>query len=344
MASTSVESVSVASTSVASTSVASTSVESASVESASNEWISELLLGMRLSGLDYRRFQMAPPFGIRFDIQSSCAQFHFIAQGPVFLNTPDAGVLRLESGDAVLLPRGGHHQLLSSQDVKCRDINGIETIPLCEAFSCVTDCPDGTCRSRDVRIFSGRMTFDLGGMHPLISLMPRVMHVGTLLARYPEVLPMLEAMERESRLERVGAAGILARLADVVAACIVRGWVECGCGDVGGWLAALRDPRLGAVIAAVHREPGRDWSVASMAAEMGSSRSVFAQRFREALGISPLNYVTQLRMRLASQWITEKDMSIDQVAWQLGYGSQAAFSRAFKRATGKTPGSLRHPA
>ncbi|ALM52247.1 AraC family transcriptional regulator [Halomonas huangheensis] len=309
---------------------------------ASSEWISELLLGMRLAGLEYRRIQMAPPFGVRFDTLSSCAQFHFVAQGPVFLSTAGTDDLRLDSGDAVLLPRGGGHQLLSSQDVASRDIDAIEAIPVCDAFSCVTECPQDSCRSQDVRIFSGRMKFDLGGMHPLISLMPRVMHVGTLLSRYPEVLPMLEAMERESRLERVGAAAILSRLADVVAACIVRAWVECGCGDVGGWVEALRDPRLGGVIAAVHREPGRDWSVASMAVEMGSSRSVFAERFRDALGVSPLHYVTQLRMRLARQWITEKSMSIDQVAWRLGYGSQAAFSRAFKRATGQTPGSLRH--
>ena len=85
---------------------------------------------------------------------------------------------------------------------------------------------------------------------------------------------MLEAMAREASLKRAGSAGILSRLADVVAASIVRGWVECGCGDIGGWVEALRDPRLGKVIAAVHREPGRDWTVATMAAEAGSSRSL----------------------------------------------------------------------
>nr|WP_281504071.1 MULTISPECIES: AraC family transcriptional regulator [Chromohalobacter] len=74
---------------------------------------------------------------------------------------------------------------------------------------------------------------------------------------------------------------------------------------------------------------------------MGSSRSVFAERFRGSLGVSPLGYVTQLRMRLATQWIAEKQLSIEQVAWRLGYGSQAAFSRAFKRSTGQTPGAVR---
>ncbi|MBP0574551.1 cupin domain-containing protein, partial [Mycobacterium tuberculosis] len=90
--------------------------------------------------------------------------------------------------------------------------------------------------------------------------MPEILFAGTLLERYPEILPMLQAMEREARDARAGFAGILARLADVVSAFIVRAWVECGCGDASGWIAALRDPRLGRVIAALHRDPGRDWT------------------------------------------------------------------------------------
>ncbi|NRB55940.1 MAG: AraC family transcriptional regulator [Salinicola sp.] len=306
----------------------------------SSEWINELLLGMRLSGLNYRCVQMAPPFGIRFDTNSQCAQFHFVAQGPVMLRLGDEEQV-LETGDAVLLPRGGQHCLLSSPEVESRDIGQIGALPLCAGFSCVGEGSPTDGGVPPVRLFSGCMQFDLGGMQPLIPMMPAVMHVGTLLSRYPEMLPMLEAMARESGLERAGAAGILSRLADVVAASIVRGWVECGCAEVGGWVEALRDPRLGRVIAAVHRDPGRDWTVAAMAAEMGSSRSVFAARFRSSLGISPLGYVTQLRMCLATQWIAERQVSIEQVAERLGYGSQAAFSRAFKRATGKTPGTIR---
>ena len=310
-------------------------------EISSSEWINELMLGMRLSGLSYRHVQVAPPFGIRFDADANCAQFHFIARGAVILRLGGEEQV-LETGDAILLPRGGEHCLLSSPEVMSRDIEQIDSLPVCDNFSCVNECPDIADGAPSVRLFSGCMQFDLGGMQPLVSMMPDVMHVGTLLSRYPEVLPMLEAMAREASLKRAGSAGILSRLADVVAASIVRGWVECGCGDIGGWVEALRDPRLGKVIAAVHREPGRDWTVATMAAEAGSSRSVFAERFRSSLGISPLGYVTQLRMRLATRWIAERQLSIDQIAWRLGYGSQAAFSRAFKRSTGQTPGRLKH--
>jgi AraC-like DNA-binding protein len=306
--------------------------------------VSELLLGMRLYGLRYNRIQIAPPFGIGFGTMEARAQFHFIAQGPVFLRTAHGALHALGTGDAVFLPRGGPHDLLSAPGLPSRDIATFQTDTLCPAVCAITDCPDHTCRTKDTLIFSGCMEFDLGGMHPLVRLMPEVMLVGTLLSRQPEILPMLEAMEREARTERAGFAGILARLADVVAASIVRGWVECGCGDATGWIEALRDPRLGRVIAALHREPGRNWTVAELAAEMGSSRSVFAERFLAVTGLTPLRYLTELRMRLAAQWMGRDHMSIETIAQRLGYGSQAAFSRAFKRITGHSPGAVRNAA
>ena len=303
--------------------------------------VSELLLGMRLTGLNYRRIQMTAPFGLGFGAVEGRAQFHFVARGPLFLRTGDKTVHALDTHDAVLLPRGGPHDLVSAPDLASRDVVTYEANPLCASVGAIMSCDTDACRSKDALIFSGCMEFDLGGMHPLVALMPEVMRVGTLLGRQPEILPMLEAMERETRMERAGFAGILARLADVVAASIVRGWVECGCGDATGWVDALRDPRLGRVIAALHREPGREWTVAELAAEMGSSRSVFAERFLEVTGMTPVRYLTELRMRLAAQWIGRDRMPIEAAAHRLGYGSQAAFSRAFKRVIGRPPGAAR---
>jgi len=159
--------------------------------------------------------------------------------------------------------------------------------------------------------------------------------------RYPGLVPILTTMEREVSAARVGFAGILARLADVVAAMVVRGWVECACGNASGLVAALRDPRLAGALLALHQQPGRDWTVAQLAERCNTSRSVFADRFQVTIGMTPLRYVTELRMRLASQWLTLERLPIEEVAQRLGYTSQAAFSRAFKRVTGKTPGLSR---
>ncbi|WP_349261762.1 AraC family transcriptional regulator [Geminicoccus sp.] len=306
--------------------------------------VSELLMGMRLQGVRYRRIEVTPPFGISFGREEGRAQFHFVVRGEPVLRSPGGGVHALAPGSAVLLPRGGAHDLLSAPDLPSRDIASFAQDCLCRTVSTVQWCDSEACRSKNTVIFSGSMELDLGSMHPLVALMPEVMSVGTLLARYPEILPMLEAMEREAQGERAGFAGILARLADVVAAFIVRGWVECGCGDASGWVEALRDPRLGRVIAAVHRDPGRRWTVAELAAEMGSSRSVFAERFLAMTGMTPVRYLTELRMRLAAQWIGRDRVPIETAAYRLGYGSQAAFSRAFKRVVGQPPGMVRTPA
>ncbi|PPB83763.1 AraC-like DNA-binding protein [Mycetohabitans endofungorum] len=93
----------------------------------------------------------------------------------------------------------------------------------------------------------------------------------------------------------------------------------------------------------MHREPGRNWTVAELAAQTGCSRSVFTQRFVVATGMTPVRYLTQLRMRLAAQWVAQDRQQIESVAYRLGYGSLAAFSRAFKRMNGRPPGALRAP-
>ena len=305
--------------------------------------ISELLLGMRLHGVNYHRVKLTPPFGLGFHAVNDHAQFHFVAQGPVHVRTEDGTLHVLQTDDAVLLPRGGRHDLLSAPDIHSRDIACFEKVVLCDDVCSVCDGAGMLCGGQDTLIFSGCMEFDLGGMHPLVGLMPEVMRVDTLLDRYPEIRPMLDAMEREARSQRAGSAAILARLADVVAAYIVRGWVECGCGDAAGWIDALRDPRLGRVIAALHRDPGRNWTLDDLAAEMGRSRAVFSERFLAATGTTPHRYLTDLRMRLAAKWIGRDRLPIGDVAERLGYGSQAAFSRAFKRTTGQSPGAARMP-
>lgn len=310
--------------------------------SSSADLISELLAGMRLQGLRYHRLRLTPPFGVRFgEGGTPRAHFHFVARGRAYLRGEDGDLSELSQGTAVLMPRDGPHALLSEPALPCRHITGFDAAALCDAVDDVQSCDPDTCRSQDTLIFSGCMELDLGSLHPLVSLMPAVMRVDPQADQQSELLPILEAMEQEVCGQRAGFAGILTRLAEVVAAAIIRSWVECGCGDASGWVEALRDPRLGRVIAALHREPGQHWTVESMAAEMGVSRSVFAERFLAVTGITPLRYVTELRMRLASQWLTRERLPVEDVAERLGYGSQAAFSRAFKRTTGHSPGAYR---
>ena len=305
--------------------------------------MSELLLDMRFRGVQYRRIEITPPFGLSFGTEPGRAHFHFVAAGTVFLRDAAGDVHAVSPGTAILLPNGGAHQVLSAEDLSARDIASFPAVPVCDGLCDISACAgDRGCPDNAI-IFSSCMRFELGGMQSLVRLMPPVMLVGTLTDRHPEILAILKAMEAEVCGRRVGFAGILARLADVVAAVIVRSWVECGCSGGSGLVDALRDPRLARAIAAMHREPGRAWTVAALATEAGCSRSVFAERFQALTGLPPLRYVAELRMRLASQWIGQDGVAIDTVAGSLGYASQAAFSRAFKRVTGHPPGAARLP-
>ncbi|MBD1555151.1 AraC family transcriptional regulator [Pseudomonas typographi] len=307
----------------------------------SSDLISELLTGMRLRGVQYRRIETGPSFGLSFGAKPGHAYFHFLAVGAAILRTDDGTLHPLTAGNAVFIPQGGAHQLVSSPDLPAQDIGSFEAAPLGDTVCAVNACPTSGITPSTI-LFYGCMAFDLGGMQGLGRLMPGLMVVDATGERYPGLLPILAAMKLEICSGRIGFAGILARLADVVASMIVRGWVECGCDNASGLVAALRDPRLARAILALHRHPGRDWTVAELAAQCHTSRSVFAERFQATIGTPPLRYATELRMRLASQWLTQDKQPIEAVAQRLGYTSQAAFSRAFKRIMGVPPGASRH--
>jgi len=301
--------------------------------------ISELLRGMRLSGVKYRRIEASSPFGVAFGSAPGKAQFHFVSRGTAVLRMESGATFTLGNGDALFIPNGNAHALLSDEKACVTPLAALPSEPICGDVSAVSceACPD----SASTVIFSGCMDFELGGMQPLIKAMPEVMMVSRLMSTWPEIHPLLAAMERESMTRQVGFAGILARLADVVAALIVRGWVEAGCGKASGWVQVLRDPRLSRAIYAMHQQPGVNWSVAALAKEAGTSRSVFAERFLSATGTTPAKYLSELRMRLAIQYINHEQQAIETVALRLGYSSLAAFSRAFKRIVGHSPGALR---
>jgi len=240
----------------------------------------------------------------------------------------------------VFMPQGEEHQLLSDVSCSFQHIDTFGSAPLGEAVSGINTCPSSHPTPSTV-LFYGCMEFDLGGMQGLGKLMPQAIVVEANEQIYPGLVPVLGAMKSEICSGRAGFAGILARLAEVAAAMIVRGWIENGSENAAGLIAALRDPRLARAILAIHRDTSREWSVAELAAQSHVSRSVFAERFKSIIGIPPQRYAREVRMRIAGHWITHDKISIDTVALRLGYASQAAFSRAFKRINGYPPGAMR---
>jgi AraC-like DNA-binding protein len=302
--------------------------------------LTRILLGLRLDGVEYGRCLVRAPWALRFPAQRD-ARFHFVASGGAWLRLPGSDWLRLDPGDAVLLPRGSAHELASAPDLPATDIAALARVPVSEQVYLVRDgAPDAGDAPSDL-LFCGSMRFNLDPLHPLMALMPDLMRAGELALRDPGVPALLDAMEREVALDRIGSCGILARLADVLAASIIRAWVECACNDATGWLAAVHCPGIGKVLAAIHAEPERDWSVPALAELMGASRSRFAEAFTKTVGESPARYVAKVKMFQARHWIAQEGMRVAVAASRLGYDSEASFSRAFKRVIGQPPSAVR---
>lgn len=302
--------------------------------------LTDILRGLRLDGVDYARCEMREPWGIQFPARAA-AWFHFIGRRDCWLMEPSGEWVQLRAGDAVLLPRGAAHVLASEPETKVWPVKGFEAEEVCKNVYCMSNeamCGEGR---PGTLLFFGSMYFNIDSLHPLLGMMPDVMRTHELEAYEPAIPHLLEAMAREVTMERVGSGGILARLADVLAATVIRSWVERGCGDSSGWIAAVRDREIGRVLAAIHLDPSREWTVETLARMMGASRSGFAERFATIVGETPARYVTQVRMHQARQWLVRDRMKISVVATRLGYESDAAFSRAFKRVIGSPPSHFR---
>jgi AraC-like DNA-binding protein len=188
----------------------------------------------------------------------------------------------------------------------------------------------------------GGVRFEDPAAHPLVALMPDVLHIrasddgqGNLLRQ------MLDAMGTEALNPRPGGTTVMLRLADILVIHAVRSWLDSGAEERTGWLGALRDPQVGRALVLMHRQPERDWTVATLAAGVHMSRSVFSDRFTALVGAPPLLYLTRWRMHLASRWLREERTSLAEVASRLGYESEPSFSRAFKRHIGVAPGAVR---
>ncbi len=148
-------------------------------------------------------------------------------------------------------------------------------------------------------------------------------------------------MASEAGELRPGGEAVITRLGDILVIQAIRAWLESDPAAHTGWLGALRDPQIGCAIAHIHRDPARNWTVAALAHELAMSRSAFAARFTELVGEPVMSYVARWRMHVAVAALKEETVTVGQLADRLGYRSEAAFSRAFKRVIGSSPGAIR---
>jgi AraC-like DNA-binding protein len=307
------------------------------VDSNAPDSLSEILQDLRLAGASYCRTELSSPWGIEFARQNR-AQFHFVTEGHCWLrmDADDPGPQRLLAGDLVLFPRGTNHLL---SDRRRGHTTPLEQLPREQVNKTTNRLRNGGGGARTLLVCCSFAIGDPAARF-LFELMPPALIVRDTATRDSAMSAFLDTMADEVMRPRLGAATIMTRLADVVITRVIRAWAEDRGEDTSGWLAAIRDPRVGKVLAAIHRQPARTWSVGALAEIAQLSRSIFSERFTALLGIPPAQYLMRWRMQLASGWLRSDQVTIAEIAARVGYQSEASFSRAFKRFLGKSPSAF----
>jgi AraC-like DNA-binding protein len=299
--------------------------------------VTELLDTLKVRASVYCLSDLRAPWGFEVD-GANVAKFHLVLKGKCWLRAEGQDPVRLGAGELVILSRGGRHMVSDEPD---SPVQGLDQI--------IADHPlDPSARLRyggagpPTRLLCGG--FALADSMParLIDMLPAVLQmdsVSTGVAAWLE--PVFALLGQEAERPAPGAQAIFAKLADVFLTQALRAYLT-GAGQRGLLrLEPMQDPQIEAAAALVKEQPGRPWTVQSLAREVGMSRTLFATRFRSAVGESPMRHLTKVRLGQAAGYLATTNLSLDAIARRTGYGNNAALSKAFKREFGVAPGAYR---
>lgn len=295
---------------------------------------------LRLRSRVFCRSELGAPWGMALR-RSDCAHFHAIERGGAWLRIEGRAPVALAGGDLVVVPHGSGHSLTDSLETKPRPF--AEMARGRETGGCVVLRGGGT--GAQTRLVCGSFRFERKDAHPLVELLPPLIHLRPAETPAAEWLAAtLSFLAWETREAKPGTETIVSRLTDVIFVQVLRAWIQSLPEGRGGWLGALRDRHVGGALALVHRSPERGWTNASLAEAVGTSRSRFAARFTALVGEPPMAYLSRWRLETAAGLLQDGSLSLGEIAPRVGYESEAAFSKAFRRRFGKPPGAYRRGA
>jgi AraC-like DNA-binding protein len=293
--------------------------------------LDEVFAAMRVRSALYARLETTAPWGLDF-IGGEAARFGLVAKGACWLSVEGEGPTRLSEGDCYVLAHGTRYLLQDALDSPTRPCGEV-----------VRDHIGGTVAvgggGAPAVVITGVFTFEESSVRPLLDLLPRRLLARLEQGRSGVLQSVLQLLNIETEAPALGSGMVISRLADIVFIQAIR--AHAASGADAGWLAALSDHQLGPALFAIHADPSAEWTVAGLARIAAMSRSAFAQRFRSSIGEAPLAYVTRWRMFRASYLLRQSELAVEEISDRIGYSSDAAFNKAFKRATGTTPARYR---
>jgi AraC-like DNA-binding protein len=317
--------------------------------------LSDVLRVVRLTGAVYLDGALSSPWSIIVPADSPhCAaylpasdrviSFHLIMDGECLAMLPhDDSQVRLVAGDVIVVPQGETHVLASAAGLTPEHMAPLVAAQLQAAPGEVMTLAHGG-GGPVTRMICGFLSAQEIRRNPLLSSLPRLFKVSVRDAGTAWLESSLRFATEEAGSARAGGAAVLAKLAELLFIEAVRRYVDTIPDDHRGWLAGLRDRFVARALASMHARPAHPWTVEALARHVGMSRSAFAERFTDILGFPPMQYLAQWRLQLAAQELRNTDRPLVAIAEDVGYESEAAFNRAFKREFGAPPATWRKAA
>ena len=316
----------------------------------STDTLSEVLRAVRLTGAVFFAVDASAPWVAETPQASELRPFlmpgvehvidyHVVTAGSCWGGLIGEAPVRLETGDVIAFPQGDAHVISSSP--------GMRGPPAREAVLKVPTSrlpvrieKDGGGAER-AQLICGFLGCDARPFNPLLATLPRVIHVPRRGSDGGGLASLIQLALAESTAKRAGGEVVLARLSELLFVEVVRRYVASLPAENVGWLAGLRDDSIGRALGRLHDRPAHGWSLEELAREVGMSRSVLAERFSHFVGVPPMHYLAQWRMQLAASLLSSTAMGLAEIAEKVGYGSETALSRAYKRCVGVAPAEWR---
>jgi AraC-like DNA-binding protein len=314
--------------------------------------LSDLLKAVRLTGAAYFDVTARAPWvaeqpprekilPLILEGAENLIAYHVVTEGRCVANIVGEPPIPLEAGEIIVFTRGDPHVLSSSPGMRAR-ADGPDPVGAAAGNRLPFVIDHGSDGPVAAKFICGFLACDARPFNPLLDNLPPVIRTGGgTAAGWLDQLIRLAIVESQER--RAGGEGVLAKLSELMFIEVVRRYLDGLQPEQAGWLAGLRDPFVGKALSLIHSDAEADWTIETLARSVGLSRSVLAERFATLVGMPPMHYLARWRMQIAAGLLTQ-GINIATVAADVGYGSEAAFSRAFKKLVGMSPSDWRRRA
>lgn len=322
--------------------------------------LSDVLRTVRLRGAVFYYVSYRDPWAAEAPAASEIAdavmpgaehviEYHMVAKGNGWAAVAGQSPVRLAAGDIVMFPRGDAHVMSSAPGLQPYRIEANwvfatrttpKPMPIAYHYGVAEPGTPMPVEHADTILVCGFIGCDLRPFNPLVAALPRVLHVPAASAG-SWVGRVIDQAAAESREPRPGSDAMLARMSEMMFVDAVRSYVESLPAESTGWLAGMRDRFVGRALALLHEKPAQPWTIDELGRQAGLSRSALHERFVQMIGQPPMQYLTNWRMQLAAGLLRSSNATVAAIALEVGYDSEAAFARAFKRAVGRPPAAWR---